>query len=285
MKSILTIMFSIISLLSFSQEDFNTIMMKCTYKLSGESFNKNKNVYGTGFIVGEPVPNKKDLYYPILITAKHVLDDIKGDSITIYTRTKQKDIYTALPLKIRIRDGKNALYASHPSQDVAAIQIMIPNNLDIELIPTKFLADDSTIIKNNVTPGMKINCLGFPLVQNSNSTDFPILRSGYIASYPIVPTDKYPSFLYDVTVFKGNSGGPVYYAYINEVFSKGKYLTYGKWVFKDSFYILGLISAERISEKMLESYYESIIMDTQLYIAVVVHSRYIKETIKLLNLK
>jgi len=278
-------MFSIISLLSFSQEDFNTIMMKCTYKLSGESFNKNKNVYGTCFIVGEPVPNKKDFFYPILITAKHVLDDIKGDSITIYSRSKQKDIYTPFPFKIRIRDGKNALYTSHPSQDVAVIQIMLPNNLDIEFIPTKFLADDSTIIKNKVTPGMKINCLGFPLVQNSNSSDFPILRSGYIASYPLVPTDIYPSFLYDVTVFKGNSGGPVYYAYTNELFVKGTYITLGNWVMKDKFYILGVISAERISEKMLESSYESIIIDTQLYIAVVVHSRYIKETIKLLNLK
>jgi hypothetical protein len=278
-------MFSIISLLSFSQEDFNTIMMKCTYKLSGESLIKNRNVYGTCFIVGEPVPNKQDFFYPILITAKHIFDDIRGDSITIYARSKQKDIYNPLPLKIRIRDGKNALYTSHPSQDVAAIQIMLPKILDIQFIPTKFLADDSTIIKNKVTPGMKINCLGFPLVQNSNSTDFPILRSGYIASYPIVPTDKYPSFLYDVTVFKGNSGGPVYYAYINEVFSKGTYITYGNWVMKDPFYILGLISAERISEKMLESYYESIIIDTQLYIAVVVHSRYIKETIKLINLK
>jgi hypothetical protein len=285
MKSILTVMFSIISLLSFSQEDYNTLMMKCTYKLSGESFIKTRNVYGTCFIVGEPVPNKHDLFYTILITAKHVFDDISGDSVTIYTRSKQKDIYTPLPLKIRIRDGKNALYTSHPSQDVAAIPIMLPNNLDNNFIPTNFLADDSTIIKNKVTPGMKINCLGFPLVQNSNSADFPILRSGYIASYPLVPTDKFPTFLYDVTVFKGNSGGPVYYAFINELFVKGTYITYDKWVMKDSFYILGLISAEKISEKKLESSYESIVLDTQLYIAVVIHSRYIKETIKQLNLK
>lgn len=284
MKSILTITFFIIALLSFSQEDFNTLMMKSTYKLSGESFTKNKNVYGTCFIVAEPVPNDKDSFYPVLITAKHVFDDMKGDSITIYARLKEKDIYITFPYKIRIRDGNNDLYASHPTQDVAAIPIMIPDSIDIQLIPTKFLADDSTLIKNDVTPGVKINCLGFPLVQNSNSADFPILRSGYIASYPIVPTDKYPTFLYDVTVFKGNSGGPVYYAYINEIFSKGKYITADKWVMKEKFYILGLISAERISEKKLESYYESFTIDTQLYIAVVVHSRYIKETIKLLGL-
>ncbi|HEX7585724.1 MAG TPA: hypothetical protein VF373_13635, partial [Prolixibacteraceae bacterium] len=56
------------------------------------------------------------------------------------------------------------------------------------------------------------------------------------------------------------------------------------WVSKDRFYVLGLISAERISKKMLNSYYESFEINTQLYIAVVIHARYIKDTIKLLNL-
>lgn len=282
MKSILTSTFFIIALLSFSQEDLNTLMMKSTYKISGECSSKNKYIYGTCFIVAEPVLNEKDSFYPILITAKHVFEDVVGDSITIYARLKEKDIYITYPYKIRIRDGNNNLYTSHPTQDIAVIPIMIPDFLDIQLIPTKFLADDSTLIKNEVSPGLKINCLGYPLVQNSNMADFPILRSGYIASYPIVPTDKYPSFLYDVTVFKGNSGGPVYYAYVNELFSQASYLTDGKPILKESFYILGLISAERISEKKLESYYESYIIDTQLYIAVVIHARYIKETIKLL---
>jgi hypothetical protein len=284
MKIILLIVFFLNVFISFSQTDINTIMMKSTFKLSGESSDNNANVYGTGFLVGVPGTNNDSLFYTILVTAKHVFDDMKGDSITFYARLKAKDTYKTIPLKLRIRNGNSNLYFSHNNQDVAVIPIEMPNNLDFGFIPIHYLANDSTLIKNEVNPGLRINCLGFPLVQNSNSAGFPILRSGFIASYPIVPSEKYPSFLYDVTVFKGNSGGPVYYAYQNELFSKGKFLTMGDWVSKEKFYILGLISAERISKKMLNSYYESFEINTQLYIAVVIHARYIEETIKLINL-
>jgi hypothetical protein len=283
MKIIFVILLLLNVTLSFSQTDINTVMMKSTFKLSGKGSENNTNVYGTCFLVGVPVPNNDSLFYIILVTAKHVFDDMKGDSITLYARLKTNDTYKTIPVKLRIRNGNSNLYFSHNNQDVAAIPIEMPKNLDFNCIPINYLANDSTLIRNEVNPGLRINCLGFPLVQDSNSAGFPILRSGFIASYPIVPSEKYPSFLYDVSVFKGNSGGPVYYAYQNELFSKGKFWV-SDFVSKEKFYVLGLISAERISKKMLNSYYESFEINTQLYIAVVIHSRYIKETIKLINL-
>ena len=146
MKTILIIVLLLTSYFSFSQDDFNTLMMKSTFKLSGEGTDKNTNVFGTGFLIGVPVPNQSNRVFIVLITAKHVFDDMKGDSITLYARNKINDNYETLPLKIRIRQGKNNLYVSHSTQDVAAINIGMPNNSDFDCVPFKFLADDSTLI-------------------------------------------------------------------------------------------------------------------------------------------
>jgi hypothetical protein len=52
--------------------------------------------------------------------------------------------------------------------------------------------------------------LGYPRGLSANKAGFPILRSGRVASYPLGPASRYPTFLLDFAVFAGNSGGPVF---------------------------------------------------------------------------
>lgn len=61
-----------------------------------------------------------------------------------------------------------------------------------------------------VQPGDEMMTLGFPRGIAASDAGFPILRSGKVASYPVSPADRYPTYLVDVDVFAGNSGGPVY---------------------------------------------------------------------------
>lgn len=103
---------------------------------------------------------------------------------------------------------------------------------------TEMLPDDATLIKYGVGPGLELKSLGYPLGNMSNDAGFPILRTGVIASYPLLPTAETKTFLFDFRVFKGNSGGSVYYS---EAAAKGP----AQMCCQPQF-IMGLVSQERI---------------------------------------
>ncbi|MCG2761491.1 MAG: serine protease, partial [Candidatus Delongbacteria bacterium] len=130
----------------------------------------------------------------------------------------------------------------------------------------------------DIHPGDELFMFGYPLGYEANEAGYPILRSGKIASYPILPCSIYKTFLLDVDVFQGNSGGPVIFyeknRYIKDVESK-KYYNF----------IAGLVSQEGEHREYTETINEEKIIKTKLSIAVVIHSRYIKETIDLLKEK
>ena len=68
------------------------------------------------------------------------------------------------------------------------------------------LADDEMLSLFEANPGEELTALGYPLGAESNSAGFAILRSGKIASYPLLPTEATQKFLFDFAIFPGNSG-------------------------------------------------------------------------------
>jgi S1-C subfamily serine protease len=125
-------------------------------------------------------------------------------------------------------------------------------------------------------PGDEVRCLGFPLGIESNEAGFPVLRSGKIASYPLTPTEKTKSFLVDLRVFKGNSGGPVFFVENNRLVTSaiGRY--------QNLHFIIGLVSEEKLYTEAAIGPYSQELRQTQLGLAVVVHASIILQTIDLL---
>lgn len=160
--------------------------------------------------------------------------------------------------------------------DVAVIYIRIPDDIVLPLLPTGLLADDDMLSKFQIHPGDELECLGYPLGLASNDVGFPILRSGKIASYPLLPTSTTKSFLFDFRVFKGNSGGPVYFVANSR--------SYGGMIHLDEtvHFILGLVSEEKIVPQVTIGVYEQEVRQLQLGLAVVIHSSLIKQTIDML---
>jgi hypothetical protein len=117
-------------------------------------------------------------------------------------------------------------------------------------------------------PGDDAFCLGFPLFA-STPGGFPVLRTGHIASYPLTPMKDVGPIYFDLNVFPGNSGGPVYFHYINRVI-KGS-LEFAKYHQG----ILGLVSEQRLSPAPEFA-------STNLSIGVVVPAPFIRETIDML---
>ena len=109
--------------------------------------------------------------------------------------------------------------------------------------------------------------LGFP-ARVSTEGGFPILRTGRIASYPLTPMNVVKQWSFDAHVFKGNSGGPVYFASVNRLFKNQVHLGVAAG-------ILGLVIQERFS--LLPEF-----ANRDLDYGVVVPAKFIRETLDML---
>lgn len=265
-----------------AQPDLNTILMRSTFKIAG------KGTIGTAFVIGKPVsPDSERLYY-ILVTAAHVLKDIKEEQATLFLRKmkqhdepvkipmRQYDEFVKMPMPLTIRKEGLPLWKEHPKADIAVMYITLPYEADIQLLPMSLLVTDEELEKYEIHPGDILSCLGYPYGAEANEAGFPILRSGEIASYPLTPTKKVKTFLYDFSVFAGNSGGPVYFVDRNRSF--------GGQIFLSNVvaFIAGVITEEGNYEEEITSLTETRRVKHPLSLAIVVHASLIKEAIDLL---
>ena len=196
---------------------------------------------------------------------------MNGDDAIIYLRREPKDIPIKYPHKIHIRNNGKNLYVTHPTEDICAINIPLPKKAVVSNLHYNYLATDSILKSVNIHPGDELNVFGYPLGYQANNAGFPILRSGKLASYPIFPSSRYSTFLLDMNVFPGNSGGPVVF------FEKSRY-------FKNKInFIVGIVSSEATHKQHIKTINEEKIVTTKLSIANIIHAKYIKETIELLK--
>jgi hypothetical protein len=260
--------------------DLNVLLMQSTFMLEGRA--AAGVTLGTGFVLLRPLPNTDPKAamvtgHLVLITAAHVFDGMIGDTATIHLRAKQRTTgeWTEQLATFKIRGADNRpLWTRHPSADIAVMYLSFPVLPFEQPIPTTLLADDNTLVNFRMGPGLQLNCLGYPL-GDKGIAGFPILRTGVIASYPLVPTRTSKKFLFDFRVFMGNSGGPVYFKQEE---------TRGSVTFCcGAQFIMGLVTDEELyttPENQREPYKG--VKVQQLSIGWVVHASIIQDTISLL---
>jgi hypothetical protein len=202
---------------------------------------------GAGFLVG--CTETRETY---LVTARHVLDGIKSDTAAIIFRKRLPNgKFEIFPSRIAIRNGGRPLYRSYPDAavDLAVIRPKLnpPDSIvrsQLMIFSREDLATEYDFRNMWIHPGDEVFFLGFPLGQTSPDGWFPILRSGYLSSYPITPAMQHPFLYLDGPVFEGNSGGPVYFEATPSLWG-GRYLNQtGK--------ILGVISFYKAIEARRE---------------------------------
>ncbi len=248
--------------------DLHTLLMNATFKLSGEGST------GTGFVLGRPMPDNPSRTYYVLITANHVLAQMKGEFAVIFLRQQlSAGRFSKLPLRLRIRDNGNDLWTRHPVADVAAMYLPVPEQARLDLLPTSMLATDAILAQFEVHPGDTLSCLGYPYGFEANDAGFPVLRTGHIASYPITPTDVFKTLLFDFNVFEGNSGGPVYLVESNRIYAGGTHI--GRVQF-----LVGLVSEQAFLEEEVRSLSETRKTRHALGLGVVVPATFILETLE-----
>jgi hypothetical protein len=251
-----------------------TTLMETTFLISGPSAKpseENKTRYGTCFVMLRPVKQDSKLLQYVIVTAKHAFEDIKGEVATVSLRKRNAagDV-EIFPFPLKIRDKDKALYTVHPMADVAVIDVALPNDSTVvqlgpDITNINWLATDKFLGDIGIHPGDELLCLGYPLGLRANDAGYSILRSGKIASYPIIPFKKTQRVLYDFRVYPGNSGGPVYFSFANRPYRANLMLgtTYQK--------IFGLVTEKANPVGEIDP-----------LIGIIVPSIFIKETIDIL---
>jgi hypothetical protein len=262
--------------------ELNTVLMESTFLIEGPATQGGApgTSIGTVFIVGRPVPSiPLPNAVAVLVTAAHVLEDIQGDFAVLHLRKKvdeKANQWVEMPYRVQIRINGQPVWRKNPVADVAAMYINVPADAPIKPITTLMFADDKMMEECGVNPGDEVRSLGYPLGLKANAAGFPDLRSGKIASYPLTPTERVKTFLVDFRVFKGNSGGPVYFV------EKNRPLMTGLGRYETFHFIIGFVTEESLFTERAIGPYSQEIHQTQLGLAVVVYASLIKQTIEML---
>jgi V8-like Glu-specific endopeptidase len=182
-------------------------LIEATVRLEQPLPNQQSTV-GTGFVVVDHRPDGAPR--TVLITANHVFQNMPRDSAQVgFRRRDAAGAWRYAPIKVRLRDAAGEpLWTRHPTQDVAAIEL--PDGVAPSALPLQALGGQRVLEAIGIEPGDEMMVLGYPDGVSANAAGFPILRAGRVASYPLSPADRYPTYLVDFNVFGGNSGGPVY---------------------------------------------------------------------------
>jgi S1-C subfamily serine protease len=243
--------------------DLSVDLIKATVQLE-QPLGDGTRTVGTGFLIDAPTPDGKPR--TILVTAAHVFDRMpKGEAKIGYRIQSSDGGWRYDPQSLEIRDGAgHAEWTRHPTRDIAAIVIKAPEEFARAAIPLSWLAQDETFTQYALGPGDEMMALGFPRGLSANQAGFPILRAGRVASYPLAPSNVFPTFLLDFSVFPGNSGGPVFMA-------QGARRRPGAAESQEVQFVAGILTQQvELSGERLE-------------IGVVTHARFVRETVAMID--
>jgi S1-C subfamily serine protease len=172
---------------------------------------------GTGFLIGTPNGKKNDmggdLYFPFLVTNKHVLKDQKEVFLRFNPQSNEDSKDYPLPL---VDDKNKILWTGHPSDDIDIAVIAINFQLlQKDQMKCYFFESDKQVltkkqmIESGIGEGDFIYVCGFPMNLVDKTRKYVIVRTGIIARIKNYLDGYSKDFLVDSFVFPGNSGGPV----------------------------------------------------------------------------
>jgi hypothetical protein len=238
--------------------------MQSTFKIQGTTHGDSL-LFGTAFIFD--LPCHGDPQKAVLVTSAHLLDSLVTNQVLLGLRHKRwNGSWEERPWWIDIRSDGKPLWVRHRAADVAALCVSLPGFIEVPLSSLDWLADESTFQKYEIHPGDELMCLGFSSMDGVHGPGgFPILRGGRIASYPLSLLNSMRTFRYDVEIFKGYSGGPVYMSQVGRLYGGVSHPE------EHIQFIAGLLTRQWFADKEEK---------LPLKVAEVVHAHFIGETVE-----
>jgi hypothetical protein len=234
--------------------DFATEMVDATYKL----FNVDSTA--TSILVRREAPDQS--YY--LVTAAHVMEQIKGDSAIVVLRDRQADgSYQRRDHTVTIRRDGKPLWVRHASEDVAVLRLPEPPPGQVNALPLADIADEARLTAAELHICSPLYVLTYPQRFEANDAGFAIARQGIIASHPFLPVQRYHTYFANFTTFAGDSGGPVFVAGTNR-----------------QPLLIGMVLAQSRHDESITMEYEERTIHHPLELGTVLHAQFVRDTIE-----
>jgi hypothetical protein len=132
-----------------------------------------------------------------VLSAAHVFEKASGNDARLILRDER----TRREVSIQLRKNHKQKWVKHPTADVAVLPVNIEHCSAISMAD---LASPSTI-----TIGEDAWVPGFPAQLEADESGAPVVRRGAVASVPLSPAAKHPTFLLSCATANGDSGAPV----------------------------------------------------------------------------
>lgn len=205
----------------YALEDFNQMalippfFLDCVVALGVDEGEGKTRWIASGFFLGDlakPEPDGRNIYHVALVTNRHVFGKLKH----LKVRANPTATAPAKEFSLDLVDPKTGeqCWYGHPDVDVAVIPIAFKTLLDHGIRIGAFLSDQhvagrAKAIELGLTEGDGVFALGFPLGLVGEERNFVIVRQGAIARIRDTLAGTSKEFLVDMSIFPGNSGGPV----------------------------------------------------------------------------
>src|SRR5262245_65627485 len=120
------------------ETEFNTLLFRTTFKIEGPGASPGSLSLGTVFLMAKPIPNTTR-FRSVMITARHVLDSIHGDTATLNLRRRTESGWRRARFPIKIRDSGQPLWTELEDVDVDVMYLNLPQGIKIPIISTTLL--------------------------------------------------------------------------------------------------------------------------------------------------
>ena len=205
--------------------------------------NTPANQTGTGFLISNEITDNRDtLRVVFLVTNKHLVGDwnVADGSISIYNDWIDVFLYRRvtsqqIPTKVHLKDKSGNIlkekFILHPEANIDIVLINIfselkADSIDFSSFDMTYLLPFASIKQWGTGLGDQIFALGYPLGVTSLKNNYPIAKSGYVASVPgeefainvnVINRNKQKVktrlngkiLIIDGLIVGGNSGGPI----------------------------------------------------------------------------
>lgn len=231
----------------FNKQNLKSVVL-IENQLSGNKFQP----IATGFLIGFAMNNEpnlsKRLYSIFLLTNRHVFN---GQD-QLWVRFDKKDTQNTARFPTQLKVGKEIKWLAHRDEKVDLAMLTISpdflnnNSIDWSFINEEVFAYPKKFNEIGIELGDGVFIAGFPLGISGNERNYAIVRSGTIARVDQEIIESFKSFLIDVTVFPGNSGGPV--------FLKPELVSLENTKAVNSVFLIGVVSGYKLYQEALYSH-------------------------------
>lgn len=174
--------------------------------------------YATGFLYGDLarwLGNNQGEYNVYLVTNRHVFSGKGFKPQEVFVRANPKDQGDAQQFSLLLGSGRSQRWTQHPNSeiDIAVVPVDMATvsaqtglwyfRSNIDAVPL------AAMRTQDIREGTAVYAFGFPLQLSGGDRDHAIVRAGIIARIQDTYANQSQHIMLDMTIFQGNSGGPV----------------------------------------------------------------------------